>query len=514
MEQAEKNDLQVLGHKPYLDWVEDYWTSRGNPLDFKKHTYLLQVYEDQHPFIVFMKPAQTGLTERMITEAIWLPDQFKENSIYFMPTAGLMGDLVQERVDEPFNNNPYLQKVLGRSKRLLKQPDKTSLKRMSKGFAYFRGSNKPNQISTIAGDAIFVDELDRMMMESVPYFDKRLEHSNRKWQRWASTPTIADFGIHKLYKESDQHEWWLTCRNCGLSQVLDFFVNVNTERAMIVCANQGCKFQMIPWECKGVWKPANPTSKIRGYKIPQLCSPFLDLSKAIRQSRSAAESEVQQFYNQVLGVPYEPKGAKLTEEDLNGCIQKYRSPFKKPEFTFMGVDVGRDLHYIVRTEKRVCAIGKVPNFTGNNSIEQVMKEFRVKGCVIDALPETRKAQELAMLFPRRVKLSYYTGVAEMSEATTYYKVNEDKVNSDRTIGLDHVFAEVRMKELELPENLDDFQEFKDHMKSTTRVKREDRKGVEKAVYVETSADHYLHALNYSKMAVNIYNLPVPEVFVI
>ena len=119
----------------YYTWVFDNWSSRGLKLDFEKHKYLDQIYHDQSQILVFKKSAQSGGTERCLTEALWLPDQFRENSIYFFPTTSTISDLVQERVDEPINNNRYLMEVSGRAKKLLgKQADKVGLKRMSKGF--------------------------------------------------------------------------------------------------------------------------------------------------------------------------------------------------------------------------------------------------------------------------------------------------------------------------------------------------------------------------------------------
>jgi len=96
----------------YFEWVKSNWTSRGKPLDFKEYKYLVDIYKDQHWFICYMKSAQTGGTERVLTESLWLPDQYQENTMYVFPTGGSVGDLVQERVDEPLNNREYLGKYL------------------------------------------------------------------------------------------------------------------------------------------------------------------------------------------------------------------------------------------------------------------------------------------------------------------------------------------------------------------------------------------------------------------
>jgi phage terminase large subunit GpA-like protein len=309
--------LEQRTGKDYIDWVDDYWTSRGKPLDFKYHKYLNQIYNDQTGRdggeIVYQKSTQVGITERMISEALWLPDQQPFNSVYFFPTSSTVGDLVQERVDEPINNSKYLSDVSGRAKKLLgKQADKIGLKRMSKGFIYFRGSNALPAITSVSADAIFVDELDRMDPKSIPYFEKRLEHSSLRWKRWASTPTIHGFGINAKFIESDQNIYQVKCNHCNEWQALDFWKNVDINRVCIVCKK--CKQKIEPFKLSGEWVPKFPDKRIRGYHINQLYSPRFNLEESIKASQRFSEFEIQQFYNQNhLGLPYESKGAKLNE---------------------------------------------------------------------------------------------------------------------------------------------------------------------------------------------------------
>jgi phage terminase large subunit GpA-like protein len=280
-----------LWKNDYFKWVKDNWTSRGEPLDFEKHKYLIGVYQDQHPFIALMKSAQSG--------GIWLPDQYNENSMYLFPTSGTISDLVQERVDEPLSAKRYLREVSGRAKRIMgKHADKIGLKRMSKGFVYFRGSNKRTQITSVAGDAVFVDELDTMLQQNVPFFTKRLNHSKRKWQRWLSTPTIPNYGIHRIFLTTDQRHYFIKCNECGEWQELDFFKNVEKvmrteskcESARLVCFK--CRKDIVPWECEGEWRALKPeNSDKHGYFLSKMYSPYLDLVEMVEESVKTAEWE-------------------------------------------------------------------------------------------------------------------------------------------------------------------------------------------------------------------------------
>ncbi|KKL29042.1 hypothetical protein LCGC14_2369130, partial [marine sediment metagenome] len=215
---------------------------------------------------------------------------------------------------------------------------------MSKGFIYFRGSNKPTQITSIAGDVIFVDELDRMLLESIPYFDKRLEHSSRKWQRWASTPTLPNFGIHKRFLTTDQLHWLVKCNHCDMEQEVDFFNNVEykmkndneCEWAKIICSS--CKAEIIPYKLNGRWVAQNPDSN-RGYFFSKMYSPYMDILKMVESSQKGSEFEIQQFNNQELGIPYEPKGGKLSDDVLDAAVRDYKYQDVSGN-NYMGIDVG------------------------------------------------------------------------------------------------------------------------------------------------------------------------------
>lgn len=364
----------------------------------------------------------------------------------------------------------------------------------------------------MSADAIFVDELDRMDITSIPYFDKRLEHSNRKWQRWGSTPTVPNFGIHKLYLDSSKNEYFIKCKHCGEWQVLTFDSNVDKEKFLLVCNK--CRQQVIPWECQGEWKTTDGNSKIKGYHISQLYSPMLNLAKLIESSKQTSEWEVQQFYNQNLGLPYEPKGAKITEQDISACKRDYFIPFKidkeKSKGCFIGIDVGRVLHIVIMEEKRIVFIGEKETF---EEVNNLINEYNVKVGVVDALPETRKAQELANRFRGRILLSYYSGIKEVKEGE-WFKFEAQKVNTDRTLSLDMTVNKIKTQEIEVPKNIDDYLLFKSHLKNLIRVVEESQ-GNKVAEYIQTGDDHYFHALNYANLAQSIFKkVPIIDVFVL
>lgn len=505
--------------KGYFDWVQSNWTSRGEKLDFIEHGFLKEIYEDQHPDITYMKSAQAGVTERALTEALWVADRYAENALYVFPTTTAISDLVQERVDEPLNNNAYLRRVSGRAKRLMgKQADKIGLKRMSRGFVYFRGSNKTTQITSVPADVVFADEVDRMVQENVPYISKRLGHSKRKWQRWLSTPTFPNFGIHRMFMNTDQRYYAVTCNHCNHEQELDFYDHVKYEmkndiecaRAWIEC--ESCHKEIVPYKLKGRWIAKYPDRDKRGYYINKLYTPFVDLEDMVENSLKTAEHEVQQFFNQDLGLPYSPKGGMITQEMLTACMRDYSPGVVEKGVTyFMGVDVGLFLHVIIQgSDGKVVEIAKVKKF---EELDTYMNKYNINTCVIDALPETRKGQEFAQRFLGRVYLCYYSKLNEPKNDEWFQAHPEElKVNTRRTLSLDNWSDRLRKQDVNLPKTLHDNMEFIENMTALTRVVTEKKNGNLEAEYVKTGADHFYHAGNYSNLARAIFNnIPEPDI---
>ena len=76
-----------------------------------------------------------------------------------------------------------------------------------------------------------------------------------------------------------------------------------------------------------------------------------------------------------------------------------------------------------------------------------------------------------------------------------------ELNVDRTISLDYLISDIQNERIELPGNIDSVESFYDQLRSSVRItEKNKRTGVETARWVEKKADHYLHALNYSRMA--------------
>jgi hypothetical protein len=512
----------------YWNWIQDIWSARGEPLDFKDHKYLVQIYKDQSPHIIIMKSAQAGVSERAISEAVWVCDQLGKNVLYTFPAQGQLNDFVKGRLDPVITGSEYLSArssryVVGEKKgdTVARRPERTGLKQFGDGFLYLRGSQNEKQIITIDADMVILDERDRFIPATVPFIDKRLLHSDLKWRRHISTPTIPGWGIHKHFLASDQHQWHIKCDNCNEEQHLEWWRNTKEIKddkgkkigVKIICGN--CKEDLDRLK-DGRWVPKNKGAEARGYHINGLYNPYLNLKDAWTQSKSPDVWGLTQFYNQTLGLPYEPEGARLTQQALDSCARAYDIPFRENgnivKHGTGGADVGNTIHVVVGKKQkegeseddiktRYLWIGEVNNFFGpQDSLEWVMRTFDLETLVVDIMPETRSVQELCKMFPGRVFGCRYP-TRRFSGGYMEWKLDDNEVQVDRTVSLDYYVSEVDTQKIIIPISAESIEGFYDQMKASVRIiDKSSTTGVISAKWQEEGPDHYFHAANYERIA--------------
>lgn len=500
----------------YFTWVKAVWiSSRNEPLDFEEHKYLIGIYQDQHPYIIIQKSAQSGVSERLISESVWVCDRLNKNTLYTFPTSSQLTDFVQGRLEPVFNYSDYLSRITGvlssdeKKERNVDQDrkiQKVGLKQIRNAFMYLRGSQNQQQIISVDADMIVLDERDRFIQEHVSYIDKRLMHSTLKWRREASTPTLPGKYINEAYLASDQRLWMLTCTKCNLEQELDFFYNINFDKKITICKQ--CR-EPIDRLKMGRWVPQNPTNiEVHGYKINGIYNPrksVEDMINDYEKARNSGFSAIQQFYNQVLGMPYEVAGQTLLRSEMENCTSDYRIPYESTG-CFSGADVGSKINVIVSKmigeRNRYVWIGTVSEFLGPvDSLEALILKFGIQRMVVDAKPETRKVKELIDKYPGKVIAAYYP--SRKFDVQNYYTFDDFKseVYIDRTISLDYLVSDIQNDKIELPENAKHIPEFYEQMVASTRAPIVNpRTGAAEFRWIEKGADHFFHAANYNRIA--------------
>lgn len=509
-----------------LAWTQSKRPLLGpdKPVDFTAHPYLLDLYNTKAKRLVVYKASQMGASEYLISYAFHAADQRKATVLYVFPTDVHLRDFSAGRIGPAIAASDYLTSIVIPAHG--KGADRTTLKRVRNRFLYLRGGKvapdgSAPQLKAVDADVLILDEVDEMDRRAPTIAEKRLGASKIAEVRMVSTPTYHDLGIHAAWQLSDQREWHIRCWRCGERQPLTIDSIViewdelqrpakwhgqQEDRAWTACRKCGRELNHL---AQGEWVAAKPDVKVIGFHLTRLFSPMVDLLAIVTSLSTVDETVRKETFNQDLGLPHVPRGGKLTTEALDACIRDYGLGPKSDEVTTAGVDVGSVLNVVIRGpvdietgERPLRYAAEVPTF---DELGTILTKFKVKTCVIDALPETRKARELQSAFPLGVVwLAYYstqrTGSKKLKPIEP--NISEGVVNLDRTRTLDEMFAQVYAGTRSLPLDIKTVSRYYKQMQTSVRVVEKTRggKGESVARYVETGADHYAHAENYENVA--------------
>lgn len=492
-------------------WTLAYRKIKGKPFSFYGHSYLLDIYQDKHPFICSQKSTQCGLSELLINTAFYLADKKSFNSMIIFPADAVLYDFIRGRVSPAINESPHI-------KSRIADTDNVGIKSMGKAFMYFRGSQTESKLKSVDADCMLYDEVDELAEGTLSLGEKRLGHSSLKWQRAISTPTYPGDGINALFETSDQRHWFIKCHHCNERQPLTFHDNLDIKTATVVCKK--CR-RPIDRLQRGEWVPKiTANTNVRGYQINRLFCERTDLNGLIINSQKTTEYEIKEFYNSDLGLPYAPKGSRLNKTILRACIDGgYEAPCEEAGCV-MGVDVGSMLNVVIRKQQegsynKAVYIGTIKDF---EELDELIKRFDVEVCVIDANPETRKAKELQERHMGIVYLAYYWPRDDKRQELIEIQKDEDDgvdvVKVNRTQAGDHVSNGFTKKTLILPSNIESIPNYFAQVMAPIRVIEKDKSGNEVATYQEFGKpDHYFHSEIYAFIALKIsleYNIIIYE----
>lgn len=506
------------------------------PFDERSHLYLEGIYRDPSRQVVVMKSGQAGASEWAISYALWCCDKRAMNVLYLLPTIDDVSDFSQMRFEPAIEASPYLSAVLSSSNggdpmSRRKKTDKVRLKRIGNNYLILRGTQvggnigysegrRASQLKSVPADAVVYDEFDEMAPTAEALAEKRLGHSLVKEERWLSTPTFFNVGIHARYLESSMAQWFVPCPHCGHRQVatINHIIYEWDElrrprrwhgreegRAFPACERCGGEIDRL---ARGEWVHAYPERDMRGYHITKLFSAQNEPLAIVQALFDLSAERRQEVWNQDLGEPFRPEGSGMSDEVLKRCARSYAAGPVVNERTVMGVDVGRVLHVVIRSATPLPPNGLRPlRFVGEvmrwDELPTLMRQYNVRTCVIDAMPEHQLARSFQAAQPSgKVWLAYYTtSSATRKEDPVQWDVNQGALVIDRTRLLDETFGRFQEQVNVLNLAQAATPDYAAHLKALVRVTKKDpRTGNLASAYVNTGADHFAHAENYCTAA--------------
>lgn len=513
-----------------LAWTERYRSIGGARLLPSRIPWLRDLYRWDAPEIRVMKASQVFISEWMVNTALWACDTAlgdRGNALYVFPTAREAADFSQARVDSAINESSYLAERTGlvyedRSGRRGRRRSaaRVTLKRVGRGHLYLRGGDRRRQLLTVDADALLCDEVDEYRRGTIDLARQRLGSATAPLVRVASTPKFPSSGIAPLWAETTRHRYHLTCRACGLSQPLEFPENLNRE-GHLVCRD--CAGLLNP-TAEGRWVADYPEAEVIGVHVSRLYSPRADLVALAELGYDILDhlvtdpETVQEWHNQVLGLPHAPAGGALTDDILDHCRADYGlpAPVTAPP-AVMGVDVGGVCHWWVKAPvpdqdqypgaTRLLAYGTAPNEDAEDGepwpeIGRMMALYKVRLAVVDALPEDERSARFCARWGGRAYRCFYQDETNWRyEAASAWNPKERIVHANRTRAIDACFQRFHHALEALPRDAQHHPTLYAHLKAPVRVLTTDARGRTVARYQEGLApDHLAHAAVYAELA--------------
>jgi phage terminase large subunit GpA-like protein len=531
-----------------LAWAERYRQIDGQPFSLERFEPLRAIYEDEHPDIVVIKPAQRGVSEWAVNyasfaidrgAAVWTQGRKTGLNVgYIFPTKESLNDFSKERFSGLGEETEYLQALFDDGDDF----NAVTFKQVGQSYLYLRGGWSTRALKSFPADVIILDEYDEMATGAPALARRRMNASVVRRSLRISTPTIPGRGIHDLYLQSDRRVYEQQ-HGCGAWVSFDFWRDVRVDGhpyddgagkgwriwpAELIRASDvrlhcpSCQSALSDEEriAPGRWRAEMPdVTGLRGYWIPWWPFPVADLVQYAVTAVSQDPSELTELYRSDLGLPYESSGSRITREML-AALSADMAGGVLPDLTWLdttlGVDVGKRFHYRVSSRgpddsRYVRAAGSVATW---DEVDALMTTYGVRLAVLDAFPEQHAARAFVDRHPgKAVTATYPTanalkGVLMAPDAVK--AVSDGRVQINRTMAMDAVYAAVARAQERWPAALHNDPEVIEHMTAPVRVTALDAHGQPRADWVHTKPDHLYHASVYDLVAGRLLVEQPPE----
>jgi hypothetical protein len=482
---------------------------------------MVDLYKDNHPFIVNMKSTQNGASEWLIVWA-WNRASKGRRIFWALPTYVLKNTFVKERFNTSLYYSDYYRSFQLLTKELQKSEDST-LVHIGHGAINFVGSNSSSAFTSFSADDVIIDEEDECDPDNLKMAPERQSACPDPAMIRVGNPKHVGLGIDYQYSQSDKRKWHQKCDRCNFWYNPNFFRHIvrdkgdnnfvlldtewtrDSERDIyMICENCG---KPVDKFADGEWV-AETKSDIHGYHISKLFSSAVTNKFLVNRFEEGLvdPTSMARFYNGDLGLPYTEKGARIDYSMLDDCIEDYSMPDRCDEICAIGVDVGSRWHVRINQllhngQDRAVFIDSVQ---GLSDIKELLTRYNVKCGIIDAKPELTEARRFTKLNKGFYRCNYIESLKDRPDKKS------KMISVDRTSSLDNVKAKIALKTQILPRDIKQrhpllidtmgvkVSEYYYHMTASTRV-YDEKRNVYK--WMEGSkADHFFHAENYCNLA--------------
>lgn len=465
-------------------------TENGKPFDLKSHPFWYDVLTDWNERIVMLKAAQGGGTILFLLKSLFAIPRFGLNSVYTMPTASDVQDLVSGKLNPMIANNPALQD-------LIKDKDSVEQKRIGKFTMYFKGTWTERAALSFSSDLNIHDEEDRSKLPIIEQYASRQQHSAFKWNWRFSNPSFPGVGVAKYWSMSDQKHWFIKCSRCSKRQFLSWPDSI--ENGSYICKH--CRKPLSEKDrMTGEWIGAITKTKpdYSGYWFNLMMAPWVPASEIVKLHQTKSD---EYFHNFVLGLPYAGNGAKLIEEDFFQNLDSSKNQQQDP--IVIGVDTGLPIYYVVGNKQGLFYQGSCDTMS---EIEALMRRFPKSIVVCDQGGDLTAPRELQQKYPSRFFLCWFREDRKSMRLIEWGQDKEHgKVIADRNRCISQMMDELRDRRMRLNGSKEDWWPVWLHFANMYKEVEQDELGREKFVWKRSGPDHLALATLYWRIGMDKFS---------
>ncbi len=513
---AVKNEIRLMGGTIFtLDGCE----------------YMKDIMGDQARYRAIMKGAQARITTAIMTEL--LHDiryrKYPQGGIYYFPKKEAVEHFSKIYFGPLIADNPCI-------KKFLKNTNSVNIKRVGRAFisllgasatTIIEGKKDSTAVRQTPADIVIRDERDLFDDAMADMTFDRLLNSKLKREVDLGTPTIPDFGIHKVFSQSDQKFRMIKCRACnGFTCIAEEFpksVKFRKEGGRFIpyLACIKCGREIHPKHGEYVAKfpdkynPKYPMEGISGYHVSHFITPNCDLGIVMNKWEEAQNdrSKMGLFYNRFLGFPYIAIEERLRQQDVFNCCGNEQMKTSSTIGTAMGADIMKVNRVVIAEKKlnggaKIIYMARVSTF---DALYDLVERFNVRSAVVCLRPyeeSFRKFQERCANKkdedgnPDKVVVF---GAEYRDKQRNLLKTDEESgvYALARTESMDGSQTWIRSGKLEVPRRCEEVNVFARECCNTAKTLETNEKTGDRTYRyreVGTGGDHYRHCLNYLKLS--------------
>lgn len=521
----------------------------GQPWSFKNHEFQIEIIRDIHQRIAVRKCSQVGLSELMVQKTLALLASIPNLRMMFsLPTKEMALTFSKDRIDGAINASDHY------SGMTVAASNSAGYKELGSSKLYVVGTHGAKAGISVPVEFLISDEVDFSNEVVLGKMNSRLRHAkikdefgNRGYRARFSTPTVDGFGIDLDFQKGDQRHYLVKCKCCEKwvlpSYLSDFVVpgydgpmaefgkpelrdeRYDISKAWIKCPS--CSKNLWPSLLdpdRRQWVAKKPdVVKYRSYQVSPWDVPSYNEPHVILESFDDYPL-LSDFMNFVIGLPHSDAENSFFTDTVHReryCVLAHYSTAQElwtatlvMAHTYGGMDVGKTCHLTVRIRvgkgSHVVHMQKIHNTRANPATQQVLDaydEFNMRRLLIDNGPDITLVKSLV---GARDGISAVVYVRDNPSVATE-KANGEQINVDRTRSLSMLLADHNSGYLCYPRQENLAMDLYAHFKTTKKIREKNADGEMVARFVKSDdADHWVHSLNYSGMAVFLEEFSAAE----